>query len=309
MTKELSYGKAEPVFPSAPDLKAESGREADRLGYDPAQIPGVRKVLDILQQFKERFKPEGGMDAPWSLGSSYMYQLPDQANGALLTMWKHCLTQPYHKPFTNRIARWVCRLMWVPEAGGSSTGEVKDSDTLYLWSALYAGRERTVEEAKGNTEGMRSGRLDASLMLIAEERDLALRLGVLPEDEGIAYTDDELLDKVAPELAQVEAIAEGFLAGVLPELEQGSEELELRLVEFGTLKEEASNHIGIASEALYTPEERKFFVRTNLNATGIVQSVLDIADDLLSHHKAGGELGDWEPPIQVIRERYLGESA
>ena len=309
MTKELSYGKAEPVFPSAPDLKAESGREADRLGYDPAQIPGVRKVLDILQQFKERFKPEGRMDAPWSLGSSYMYQLPDQANGALLTMWKHCLTQAYYKPFTNRIARWVCKLMWVPEAGGSSTGEVKDSDTLYLWSALYAGRERTVEEAKGNTEGMRSGRLDASLMLIAEEQDLALRLGVLPEDDGIAYEADDLLATVSPELAQVEAKAKDFLAGKTPTLEQGSKELDLRLSEFGTLNEKASNLIGIAMRGLYTIEEQKFFATTNLDATGIVQSVLEMADDLLSHHKVEGELGDWEPPIQVMRERYLGESA
>jgi hypothetical protein len=309
LTRELSFGKAEPVFPSAPVLQSESIKEAERLEYDPKQIPGLRRVQVIRQEFILRYTPEGGRDAPWSLGSSYVYQLPDQANGALLTMWKHCFTAGFNKPFTNRIARWVCRLMWVPEAGGSSTGEVKDSDNLYLWSARYAGRERTVEEAKGKIEGMRSGFLDASLMLIAEERDLALRIGVLPEDEGIAYTDDDLLDKVSPELAQVEAKAEEFLAGKTPTLEQGSKELDLRLSEFGTLNEKASNLIGIAMMGLYTNEEQRFFARTNLNATGIVQSVLDIADDLLSHHKAGGELGDWEPPFEAIREKYLGESA
>ena len=55
---------------------------------------------------------------------------------------------------------------------------------------MYAGRERMVELIK-DKKGMRSGVLDAALMLDARLAKFARSLGILENDDGITYSKEQ----------------------------------------------------------------------------------------------------------------------
>ena len=181
-----------PFRTTAVALQEKSRSEAERLGYDPDEIPGVRKVLDILKEIRDRAEPETGQDAPWSMGEEGY----DKASGVLLDMMKYCTTHTMRPPLTKRTAKWVSRLRWVPEAGGSPQGEVVSIERLYLWASLYSGREKTFEKVRGTTKGMQTGVLDAHLMLPPDERNLAIRIDAVPTDKGIDYGDTEDIEYI-----------------------------------------------------------------------------------------------------------------
>jgi len=181
-----------PFHTTAVAVQERSRSEAERLGYDPDEIPGVRKVLDILKEIRDRGEPETGQDAPWSMGESGY----GKAYGVLLDMMKYCTTHTMRPPLTKRTAKWVSKLRWVSEAGGSPQGEVVSMERLYLWASLYAGREKTFEKVRGTTKGMQTGVLDAHLMLPPDERNLAIQIGAVPTDEGIDYGDTEDIEYI-----------------------------------------------------------------------------------------------------------------
>ena len=181
-----------PFRTTAVALQEKSRSEAERLGYDPDAIPGVRKVLDILKEIRDRAEPETGQDAPWSMGEEGY----DKASGVLLDMMKYCTTHTMRPPLTKRTAKWVSKLRWVSEAGGSPQGEVVSIERLYLWASLYSGREKTFEKVRGTTKGMQTGVLDAHLMLPPDERNLAIRIDAVPTDKGIDYGDTEDIEYI-----------------------------------------------------------------------------------------------------------------
>lgn len=149
-------------------------------------LPSLSAVYKMLK--KTKVPTLDPLDSPWSLGQSGPNQLPDEASGALLKMWYWAITSIPPQPFTIRIARWVCKLRWVPEAGGSPHGEVIEPDLLYYRAVQYSGREHKAEMIKGE-KSMRSEILDAQLMFSLPAMRLARRIGVLEEDDGIDYGD------------------------------------------------------------------------------------------------------------------------
>jgi hypothetical protein len=82
----------------------------------------------------------------WSIDSA-MDDLDTAAVGALVTVWKHVSLTPYAEPFTVELAKWVSRLRYIPEAGGSKTGEVSDPDKILRWAAQFSAREKAAQAA------------------------------------------------------------------------------------------------------------------------------------------------------------------
>ena len=131
-----------------------------------------------------KMKPVSDLDSPWSLGKSDEYHIPDEATGAILEVWAWSIKDIAAEPLSIRAARWVSKLRWVHYAGGSPHGVVTRPSSLYLSALMYAGRERLVELIKDKTEkakGMRSGVLDAVLMLEPWRQKLARSLGILED--------------------------------------------------------------------------------------------------------------------------------
>jgi len=200
-----------PFHTTAVAVQERSRSEAERLGYDPDEIPGVRKVLDILKEIRDRAEPETGQDAPWSMGE----EGDDKAYGVLLDMMKYCTTHTMRPPLTKRTAKWASKLRWVSEAGGSPQGEVVSMERLYLWASLYAGREKTFEKVRGTTKGMQTGVLDAHLMLPPAVRNLAIRIYAVPTDKGIDYGDTEDIEYIHSEELEEKEIMDKTKPGSL----------------------------------------------------------------------------------------------
>jgi len=185
-------------WPTAKEVQAEFNDEHGRKN-------GIsdRYVHNIIAELKKVVTGPSNIDTPWSLGKSDGAFIPDEATGAILEVWAWSVKHPSAEIISIRVAQWVSKLRWVTNAGGSPTGEVLDTEKVYHASSMYAGRERMVEELKdkkGMSEkekkGMRSGVLDAELMLGSKLRKFAQNIGFLEDDKGIKWTDD--LSKVAP---------------------------------------------------------------------------------------------------------------
>jgi len=207
MRDEHPTGRA----PSAPQVRKELAEYLkDRATANDTELYPLPSESAVFKILKAKKLPDSDpLDSPWSLGKSESNGLLADATGALLKMWRFAKTDIIPKDFTIRMARWVCKLRWVPEAGGSPYGEVIKPDLLYVQAARYSGRERKVEMIK-DEKGMRSELLDAQLMFSLPAKRLAQRLGVLEDDDGIDYQDE--LANVAPHVAAAASVARGTQA-------------------------------------------------------------------------------------------------
>ena len=160
----------------------------------PEYLPSERHVRKIILQVK--WPTISDLDSQWSLGKSEDAHIPDEATGAVLEVWAWAINHPSADPLSIRTARWVSKLRWVPNAGGSPQGEVKDFEALYHAASMYAGRERIVELINDKTvkeKGMRSGVLDAHLMFTPKGEAYLRHAGLLEDDEGITYSHEYLV--------------------------------------------------------------------------------------------------------------------
>ena len=165
------------------------------------EVPSRTPLQNIIKTVKY---PVADQDEAWSLGVHSANGLPDDAAGACLQVWKWSLLHAdFRTPFTVRVARWVSKLRWVEQAGGSTSGAVTDVAKLWLAASFYAGREKHVE-AVDDKKGMRSPILDIEIMFNEIELKLAKDLGLLDKwgakDDAVDFL-SELRD-VAPEVVE-----------------------------------------------------------------------------------------------------------
>ena len=89
-------------FPSAREirerLEADFAEREEALRY----LPSLASIRSRTRDLKDRMPKVGDIDGPWSLGTT---DLPDDATGTLLAVWKFALTEPLAAPLTERIAR------------------------------------------------------------------------------------------------------------------------------------------------------------------------------------------------------------
>jgi hypothetical protein len=122
-------------------------------------------------------------DEPWSLGISSAVGIPDDAVGALTSVWSWSLVQPFKAPFTIRIARWISKFRWLPTHGGSFNGHVLDpykAEQIYFLAVQYAAMERHAE-ATMDKRGMRTPLMDITLLLAPEVLNAAKKMGFMAE--------------------------------------------------------------------------------------------------------------------------------
>ena len=172
-------------YPSAREVLS-SLRDSGELVQE--YLPGERHVRKMIATLK--LPAISDIDAPWSLGKSDEHRIPDEATEAILEVWAWSIKDMAAEPISIRVAQWVSKLRWVPNAGGSPSGDVMSPRILYQWASLYAGRERQVERIK-DKKGMRSGVLDAQLMLDPRLQLFARSLGILEDDDGITYSKEQ----------------------------------------------------------------------------------------------------------------------
>ena len=115
-------------------LRYPSAREVLSSLHDSGELvqeylPGERHVRKMIATLK--LPAISDIDAPWSLGKSDEHRIPDEASGALLEVWSWSITHPSAEPMSIRVARWVSKLRWVPNAGGDFYGKVTNPEALY----------------------------------------------------------------------------------------------------------------------------------------------------------------------------------
>ena len=274
------------------ELRAALAEEGD--GGKLEYLPGERHIRKVLANLPQPFPPISDIENPWSLGVSEDHNIPDEATGALLTMWRFARTDVIPMPFTIRIARWVCKLRWVPEAGGSPHGEVINPALLYVRAVQYSGREHKVEMIKDG-KGMRSGVLDAQLMLSLPARRMAQRIGVLEDDDGIDYQDE--LGDVAPHLAAAASVARNTEPLQLSDAERAY--LVERVSELGDSSQTVWELMCLGFVALSKDPRQQRLTKEQVKAC-----VVAMLEDLVKTYKEGG-LDDWNPPLDALLEPYL----
>lgn len=286
-------------FPSAREIREQLEADFKERGEDPRAIPSLASIRSRTRDLKKRMPKVGGIDDPWSLGMSERFEIPDDASGALLAVWKFSLTFPLADPFTNRMARWVSKLRWVPEAGGSPIGEAEYPQHLYFCACLYAGRERQVELIRDKKD-IRSGVLDAQIML-GHSAMLAKKLGLIEDDTGIDYGDE--FSKVAPNFTMYSRMRQGLAAGQMADLQRNIKEntSKFDMHRFGPHADEANVRaevevrFNLALKVLVNDERFKKFTTTEQSS--------DCAKRLLDHLYGkfmAGEMRSWEPPIEAL---------
>jgi len=288
-------------YPNAPAVHKELESKLRARG-DEARMPSIRSIRVYLSKWRnDRKAPARDRDAPWSLGMSEGNDLPDDATGVLLTVWKHAMTQAYDAPFSIRIAKWVNKLRWSPEAGGTSQGEVGNLNKLYDLAVRYAARERRVYMVK-DTAGMQTGFLDSAVMFTDAELNLATRLGYeFTDDDGIDHLGE--LSLISPDQALVIKAIINFEAGNDPMLKKYGAFVDSILNTFGEFEAQANVMFSMALKDMYTNAEQRKLTREQHH-----KGVLDMVVHLQKTYRAGN-IAEWEPPFQEIRERYLGELA
>jgi hypothetical protein len=273
-------------YPTAPEVLSalrDSGELAQ--GY----LPSARHVQKVLGSLK--LPAISDIDAPWSLGKSDEYRIPDAATGAILAVWSWAMLHPAADTLSIRTARWVSKLRWVPNAGGSPLGKAKDPEKLYQFASLYSGRERQVELIK-DKKGMRSGVLDAHLMLEPSVRRLIKRLGLIEDDAGITYSEDEQKEdftKVAPSYYKYLQAQQNLDPEVVKEKAHA-----LGLAELGEAKEVVTTLLGMAIKKLTSDSRHRTF-GADQKATCLYRLQIH----LHRTYKAG-DIDSWEPPIEEI---------
>jgi len=286
--------------------------ERDGISYPVPALSTLKKAMIINKP-----PAKEGLDAPWTLGMSEYGNLPDDATGALLTMWKYVKMHGYTDPFTFRQAKWVNKLRWVPAAGGTPHGEVRNTHLMYAHTVRYAGRQLMAErlhEKKG--QGMRSEYLEAQMMFTEAEYNLIKKLN---RDFDSGLLDDSAINTlaesklVAPQFTSFTTIIAGMVTGNAPydamsksDFHEYLDDLLNSLSRFPQdfkgrdIELEAENLLAVIR--LFTEEEGE-----SLGIDLCIQAFLDLADSLFEAFRAGN-MNHWDPPIQSIREKYLRDS-
>ena len=240
-----------------------------------------------------------GEDAPWSLGVSAINGLPDDASGVLIVMWHYALTTELGAVFTIRIARWINRLRWIPQAGGTWEGHIGNPQSLYRLAAAYAARERL---AISSGIDLGTSVMDSSLMLETEAYNLAVHLGLLPDQDMsiqsemfrmnpahamTVITEEELKEGKRPELAALIS-KDGALGKIMDAFgeEAGAKANEL---------------VGLAVLAFARDPSWSRVDRTGL--------ILGMYSDLLSlYQEEPRNIYNWKPSIADYIRRYTFRS-
>jgi hypothetical protein len=146
------------------------------------ELHDVPKASTLYKEIMDEITyPVADKDNVWSLGIHSVNGLPDDSVGACMQVWKRSLLGLNSRtPFSVKTARWVSKLRWVEQAGGSVSGAVTDVEKLWLTASLYAGREKHVE-AVDDKKGMRSPILDIEIMFDETELKITKDLGLLDE--------------------------------------------------------------------------------------------------------------------------------
>lgn len=152
-------------YPYAP-AKALRDKLESRLSGKKYPLPTERTIRNILARAGSIRLEE--VDSPWSLGASASHDIPAEASGDLLKIWKWCLI--VGRPFTIREAKWVGRLR--------STAR---PENLLFMASLYAIQERM---SKGNQQ-FNSSHLDSWLVFGQSEVWIYRSLQALGIIQGI----------------------------------------------------------------------------------------------------------------------------
>jgi hypothetical protein len=265
-------------LPDHNELEVRLREEYIRLGIE-TKVPAPRTLGDRITPWRKSGRVNTDpLDIPWTLGISRGMEIPDDATGAILTVWRHAMANQVPLQFTVRMAKWVSQLRWVPEAGGTIEGAVKNPHNMYLAVWFYSARERQVNRVRGGkSKGMRSGVLDAYLMFKPPVADLFKRMGRLEDDSGINYREEmRKLNPIANEVATKGlVVAPPRLRPFYPDHEDASIMLHTAFQALSPSVEEA------------TTEQRQDYMEA-------------LYADLLRRYQDTGKLDGWVPPIEEI---------
>jgi hypothetical protein len=210
------------------------------------------------------------------------------------------------------MAQWVDKLRWVTQAGGSPSGEVLVPDNMYTIASVFAGRQKRAEIMSKSGKprgGMRSSALTARLMFKEYQLNIAIKMqSKYVDDTGIDQADDmrfispEHADQLSNEMAYQQGKAPDIdpaiysYASVLGEFQHKGGKAETEV-----LQEAARISVSMAVRELFTPQERR-----DRDLTG---AAIHLTEHLLETYKQGGisAFNNWTPPIEAIREKYLGD--
>jgi hypothetical protein len=249
------------------------------------------------------------LETPWDLGKSKANSIPDEATGALMKVWAWVITDAVADPFTLRMAKWVCKLRWIPEAGGSPHGEVIEPEHMYMWAGYYSAREYTVETVRGEEPEMAtwsSGRLDTELMLSPNVASFVRRLGLHTDDASIDH--DEEFSALMPRYKLfLDRAMNGYISGLTPAQEKSADVFESMFEKFDELEADANQMFNVASRELTIDERYKQY--KNLWPDDVVFSAYssameEILRDLFEAYTEGW-MDSWEPDIEGAIQRHI----
>jgi hypothetical protein len=245
-------------------------------------------------------------DDDWSLGRHTASGLADDSVGVCMEIWQWTLRQATFYPFSIRTARYVSKLRWVHNAGGSATGQIQSGkhENLYIIATQYAAHERHVEAVK-DKRGMRSRILDAAIMLSADEKAVAERIGLMAEwgasDDYVALGLE--FEEMAPEVFRHMQVQGQVTRGVI-NIDEPSRKVNLLLDRYGVQGSPRRVEIeGVWSMALRMltrhprwdelPQEVKYDVNVRL-----LQELCNV--------DARGEAGSWNPDFEKLIDEAEG---
>jgi hypothetical protein len=259
-------------------------------------MPKLRKLQQVIKAWSE---PKVGLEEPWSITGNH--GLDPSATGALVQVWTYVNTSPYHPPLTVALASWVSRIRFIPEAGGSLTGEVIDPRALFRWACRFSAREKA--SIKANETDTRVNVVLAKLTMSAIQFATATRGRALDAD-GIEF-EEELLTYYPREGEAAHKEAGLFSAEGRPDISKYAEVADEMLSRYPEAIHEAWQQvIRIALE-----NEEYVALRDDEEHPGIGQYMaLALLNDICQAYDSGASLASFEEyePLQriqmVIRE-------
>lgn len=276
---------------------APGGFPDERL-IDRYALPGQRAISMLLADNPHRTTPK--VDEVWSIGASSSDRgIPDDATGAILTIWKFALSYNPKELFTFAMARYVSKLRWIPEAGGSVDGTVVNPQMLYQFVAKYAAREKKVTLLKGS-KGMHSGALDGELALDPISLQNAYHRGWLTDDTDIDYDTHvdfgraidfkRYLDRNTSHKQEGASDKQGtiYTLEAIFNVFQGEAETAAEMLNRGMQQ--------LLNE---TPGEH------HSDPVELSDCAIAMARDLARAYKTG-DMDVWTPPIAILKKTYFG---
>jgi hypothetical protein len=177
------------------DAVDENGKRKDSRRYiEEYSVPSQKTINDRMKSYINAM-PKGAhakLDEEWNLASSEYHFLPAEASGALMAMWSYAILNVGTKGFSIRQAKWVNKLRWVVEAGGSPHGEILDAAKMYRVSSGYTARERFSEDTKQPHRG--TAPLDAQVML---GNPNVIRLAILAGHKELKIDNKEIWSDIS----------------------------------------------------------------------------------------------------------------